>query len=948
MDTVTPSPLPHAMIEAALKGAHIALKRRQESDFHADVKMDDGFASLVTKGDLQSEQVIRASLEANKPQILAALGMPPDTPVGFIMEESAHNHHDGAPIAEKRKHGVNFVVDPVDGTYGYSYPQRDKKVGDQPFPWCVSIGLEVDGKTVAAAVYEAGDNEWQVDASGKRLAYDHEHPSGKVFWADKRIDGAYRIDAPAGGFTVASAPPAAYEEVGVASPDGEKIALKDATLLTQQLTVDYSRGASQRLSADTPIEPGVPAYTGDFRSDRNAGQTENGPVISAVREAIAGLGHPQERAMSAVASCMRVADGRSAGFAHGCLFPWDDSAARLILEKAEVPFIQYETPHSGHQMTTIVASRNPALYDDLTEALASRKNVTGAIVGAHGISRREMLGTLGAATLAAFLPWTQRAAGTSPPVAANANQPRTIDHVPRTLDELYALTDEQKILLAAATASGCDAVAYYTPGAQPGTFSLQQHIDLYPASNTAFAPALNQYNPHSFTTEEAVIANAEYHIPVYAVDNQGKATDTMKGVIVLHAPTDRYSRLQPSAGIDDKSRASEPSSIRKAKLDMAKFIVGEHQDLFGVSGQMLSAREQHHLALPEKERYFIQVIKRMFDTFTKRNEFNIDDFNRVHAAKDAHELKAALRKITPWYDSDQAPHVLGVTDLMEYAVDKAVNRDGKVISDRQKDLLLELTLLHDIGKTQMSSAFLRAWQVPDDPQEQAARDKYFAGQNHNHPLFTLMTMLLYKNDGITAASHHHGVFRYGNDELRSRLGDDFGKFHILADNIPPQDLPALSKIMRVCDVTEAITGNPNADQPVHIAMMELAQKAGYDPRDKSVKPVSIEPGSIDPDYLCFLIDNGVFHAYGQQRATENAEGWVVRKTPRREGDVPAGTLKYTAAEVDRAGQEILEAFHWKERKVAVEQEIRQAVANDKLLRENPDLAPERAAPAQGR
>src|SRR5690606_31633781 len=134
---------------------------------------------------------------------------------------------------------------------------------------------------------------------------------------------------------------------------------------------------------------------------------------------------------------------------------------------------------------------------------------------------------------------------------------------------------------------------------------------------------------------------------------------------------------------------------------------------------------------------------------------------------------------------------------------------------------------------------LKPWRIEEPTAaelvENQDREKYFIGKNHNHPLFTLVTLLLYQQDGLDSAAHHHGLFRYTDKELKEKLGDDFDHYHILTDNISMDKLPPLSKLLRVADVAEAITGQ-SVDKPLDVALLELAKKAGYDPATKTVTP----------------------------------------------------------------------------------------------------------------
>jgi len=457
------------------------------------------------------------------------------------------------------------------------------------------------------------------------------------------------------------------------------------------------------------------------------------------------------------------------------------------------------------------------------------------------------------------------------PLVPDAVAP-TIDHLPRKWEELLTLTDEQKILLAAATASGGDSVAYYTPNDQ-GTFSLAQKIDMYPGRKIDFAQNLPAYDAQTFKDEASVATHETYQIPVQA------GNGALKGVVVVHAGSEKYDR-------------DEPLNIRKAKLDMATDIVREHEDLFGATGQVLRNREDRHKSLPQKLQYFQKLIDDMVKTMTP--------------------------------DTFQIAHTQGVTRFMDLAIDKAVNAKEKLINDDQRQLMHELALLHDVGKTQMNSKFLTNWQNKDDP-EYKDKLNYGTGHNNNHPLFSLVTLLMYPTDGLTTASHHHGLFRYPDEELKKLIGAEFDKYHILEDNIPDNALPMLSRILRVCDVSEAMTGR--GDKSIDTAMRELAHMAGYDEKTHSFKPQDTNPNSISPECLCFLIDNGVFDAYGEEREA-SGQGWLDKK----------GTPKYDVEKVAAAKKEILDAFGWQQKKDAVETHLRAAVMRDDLIRENPGRA----------
>jgi hypothetical protein len=529
-------------------------------------------------------------------------------------------------------------------------------------------------------------------------------------------------------------------------------------------------------------------------------------------------------------------------------------------------------------------------------------------------------------------------ASAPPPMAVAAPKPQepppapTIDHLPRTLAELEALPVQEKLLLAVTTASGSDAVGYYTPDLN-GKLTLSEHIDLYPARKTAFAPGIDAYRPDTFANEAAAAANATYHIPVYVTDAAGKSTGILRGVAVLHAPQGDFSRVQSEAEKVTSGDMHEPAIIRMAKLDMASHIMQRHQDMLGGRTQAELARrgmaEARHKTIDEKLDYFTQLARDMFATFTAKPGEQPAQNAAVKNASTPQELISAVRAASGGYDSTQAAHVLGVAEIMNLAIG-AVNKDQPVpiVNAKQAQLIELLTLLHDVGKTQMSSNFLKPW-VNADPQSKDEQERYGLDRNHNHPLFTTVTLLLDQQEGITAGAHHHGLFRYTTQELEEKFGKgEFASHTILKDNIPATELPILSRLMRVADVGESISRK--TEQPMDYTLVELARKAGYDPETKTVKKVEITQGTIDPDCLCFYIDSGVFKAYGEQR---NQQG----KTP-----------PYDLSTLDATAKDILDAFGWEQRRETVTAQLRQAVADDPLLRQNapaPALQPT-AAPSR--
>ncbi|MDX2073990.1 MAG: hypothetical protein SFX19_06470 [Alphaproteobacteria bacterium] len=501
---------------------------------------------------------------------------------------------------------------------------------------------------------------------------------------------------------------------------------------------------------------------------------------------------------------------------------------------------------------------------------------------APATTRRGFLGKVGAWMSAAGLGGLARSLGFADESEAVNNSaeasgapadnaaPKVIDRLPGSVEQLMQLSPEEKVMLAAATASGCDAVAYYTADGH-GAFSASEIIQLYPPAHyresgtrqPEFAANLAEYNPATHTTAEQVMDNAQYHIPVPVYSADGRATDQIKGVIVLHAPQEGLSKLQSTAQ-DHKNDLHEPVESRMAKLKMAEDIVSEHQDLFGASGRV-KAWEKHN-SIGAKLAYFKKIIGDAYATMGEGNS--------------------------------QQAHMDAVAGLMDLAVEKTLNKPGMkpLVDKAEAELIHDLAELHDIGKTQMSSAFLRPWRHLAT--EEDKRD--FVEHNHNHPLFTLLELLVYPAEAKMAAAHHHGVFRYSDEELKHALGEDFSQFTILKDNLKPEEISPLSYMLRLCDVTESMTGS--GKQSLEQAVQEMAAKVQM----QDGKPV-IGANTIHPDYLCLMIKNGVFDNY----------------------DRPKDAEKLKAVE-----QSVLEKFGWAgaagEQKEAV---LRAAIAADPLLKD---------------
>lgn len=350
------------LIRAALKGAHIALLRKKQG-LQVLSKDSGGEAGsgAVTNGDLQSEQVIIADLLQAIPQIKEILGISSDVQISFISEEDhLHNYAD-------RKKGYYFVIDPIDGTLNYTGKSP------KPNPWCVSIGFEKDGATIAAVAYEAGCYEY------RESLINPSRPSGKVYWAEEGIDDAHVID---GGGNKLSVRPHNPDTVSYDETDGDvNVARKLVNI--PELVVDYTQAPTYRLTVDTRIANSakveIDGFMPDIEESARLGDSQlkyNGPVISNLKWAIANLGYDTHISYSNVSGGLAAADGRAAGYICGRGQPWDHSAIRLIIAKAGVNIIEYHVPGHIDKRSVIIASRNRALFDKSNTTL---QEIEGAI-----------------------------------------------------------------------------------------------------------------------------------------------------------------------------------------------------------------------------------------------------------------------------------------------------------------------------------------------------------------------------------------------------------------------------------------------------------------------------------------------------------------------------------------------------------------------------------------
>lgn len=561
-------------------------------------------------------------------------------------------------------------------------------------------------------------------------------------------------------------------------------------------------------------------------------------------------------------------------------------------------------------------------------------------------------------------------------------------HLPRTYEGIRAIADEQtKVMLAAVTASGGESIAYYTPGEQG--YVLDKHVELYP-NHTSNFPRVIEYKPGSYASPEVVQQvesgnNPEYHIPVYA---DAKREFPPKGILVIKPPLDNLGRVQTPEQQKDAQDMHEEPRIRQAKLKMAEYIANEHADLFGQFTK--NAVNKHH-TIAAKKKYFTGLIKAMFETFPLAKGMDVDTYAPVRNARNADELHDALREVSRSDGGSQASHVLGVSELMNLgmlAVNEAAEAKGqkKVITEDQRELGVLITLLHDVGKTQFASSFMKGYPKNITKEQKDAFTEYFIDHNHDHPVLSMVTMLTYPEEAVTAASHHHGLFRHTPKDLYDSMKalahhpvqavlemvngigqalDEqykavFEHYSVLkADgNIKPEDLPPLSRMMRVADVAEAITGRVSL--PLSETLKELESKVvaernvgivgkqpnGTRDRKDTAYPEEIlewkkgdtyliTPDTIDPDYLCFMIDHGVFDKFGNIRDQEERKFGGEYWKSTQEGY----SHMNDSEELQKAKAAILKRYHWEERKEEVETKILNDIAASEFIQANLPIQP---------
>ncbi|MDF1522123.1 MAG: hypothetical protein P1P87_04810 [Trueperaceae bacterium] len=129
---------------AAGRWARTLAARFEAGEDVLDVQAKTAPGDLVTFGDAEVQRRLVADLRP-----LSAL-RPQAPDVGFLGEEGLDERAAGAPT---------WVIDPIDGTHNFV-----RGAG----PFCVSVGLVVDGVSVLGVIYDAGEDAtyWAVRGAG--------------------------------------------------------------------------------------------------------------------------------------------------------------------------------------------------------------------------------------------------------------------------------------------------------------------------------------------------------------------------------------------------------------------------------------------------------------------------------------------------------------------------------------------------------------------------------------------------------------------------------------------------------------------------------------------------------------------------------------------------------------------------------------------------------------
>lgn len=396
LETNQPTDITRPMVEAALKAAHIALKRRKEGLAFTN-KPD---TTWVTNGDYQAEQLIRDVLSKASGDIAKKIGV---DKIGFITEENLEG--DQKSQLESRSKGAHWVIDPIDGTIGYSQASRLASGATQDTslkPWAISIALEKDGKTIASVVYEASEKEYanSTDQINPNV------PNGTLYWTDKFNEEGV-VHQLSKGLSISETSTDLYDQTVPDSPKGhvdEKVLLAKPEALSNALLPHYSR-VKHQLVKTTNIATNAPILLDANLETCATRRAAANPELKIVNpkpllEKFA-TEHQKEfkTNYSSVAGALAAMTGRSAmSINHGQ--PWDNSAVRLMLEQSGTPFREYHIPSDGKadtsNVTLLIAGHNQVIFGDSLKTLIDTGAVTDKVTTGEDSIWEQITTALGA------------------------------------------------------------------------------------------------------------------------------------------------------------------------------------------------------------------------------------------------------------------------------------------------------------------------------------------------------------------------------------------------------------------------------------------------------------------------------------------------------------------------------------------------------------------------
>lgn len=360
------------MLDVLTKAVHITLKRRKEGV----IKGTKPDGSYITNGDYQSQQIIEYGLGKKEKQIAYAFG---EQKIEFIGEEDL----DGIKVdLSTANEGLKWIADPVDGTHGYSQDLNSKNT----HPWAISIALVKEGKTVATAIYEASPNEYG-NTEADRKSIDPTKPGGTFYWAHANIPYAHAIKGLNVNLAV-TAPESLYRQEDKLLQDEITLADKRTPLkilapsklpsLFESLTVSKKNAVIEAIDPAAPQPDKTLPIQLDAIPQDNA---QTGPHKKQLENAWISLDPEHFKAidsMSAVASGVQAATGRTPVFVAARAWDWDKKGLELLLEKSHTPYKEYSLPGAGNQhRTMIIAGRDPQAFTTIDNAINAMRTKDG-------------------------------------------------------------------------------------------------------------------------------------------------------------------------------------------------------------------------------------------------------------------------------------------------------------------------------------------------------------------------------------------------------------------------------------------------------------------------------------------------------------------------------------------------------------------------------------------